>query len=54
MEAMVADWRKRWPAAFIKPVPLAAGFTGHMRAALRADGKLEDRKSFGVAVHASA
>jgi sRNA-binding protein len=52
MEAMVADWRQRWPAAFTKPVPLAAGFTGHMRAALRADGQLENRKSFGVAVHA--
>jgi hypothetical protein len=34
MEAMVADWRERWPAAFIKPVPLAVGFTGHMRASL--------------------
>jgi hypothetical protein len=52
MEAMVADWRERWPAAFTKPLPLAAGFNGQMRAALRADGKLEDRKSFGVAVHA--
>jgi hypothetical protein len=31
MEAILTDWRKRWPAAFTKPVPLAAGFSGHIK-----------------------
>jgi len=54
IEANLADWRKRWPAVFTKPVPLAAGITGQIKAALIADGKLaeaKDRKGLGVSLH---
>lgn len=47
---MHADWRQRWPAAFTKPVPLAVGFSGQMRAALRDEGATFDRKLFGIAI----
>lgn len=49
--ALIAEWRERWPAAFTKPVPLAVGFSGQIKAALRAEGKPMDRKSVGVAIH---
>src|SRR5947209_4199569 len=52
MEAILTDWRIRWPAAFTKPVPLAAGFSGQMRTVLRAEGKAIDRKAFGRTIHA--
>jgi sRNA-binding protein len=44
----------RWPAAFTKPVPLAVGITGQIKAALLAEGKLveaKDRKGIGVSLH---
>src|SRR5690348_655369 len=50
MEAMHADWRRRWPAAFTTPVPLAVGFSGRMRAILREEGVAIDRKQFGIAI----
>src|SRR5271166_5730910 len=49
-DPILADWREPWPAAFTKPVPLAVGFSGQMKAALRAEGKAMDRKSFGIAI----
>src|SRR5271165_6564735 len=49
-DTILADWRERWPAAFTKPAPLAVGFSGQMKAALRAEGKAIDRKSFGIAI----
>jgi len=49
-DPILADWRERWPAAFTKPVPLAVGFSGQMKAALRAEGKAIDRKLFGIAI----
>ena len=42
--ALIVEWRARWPAAFTKPVPLAVGFSGHIKAALRAEEKPMDRK----------
>jgi sRNA-binding protein len=51
MEAILTDWRTRWPAAFTKPVPLAVGITGHIKAALRAEGVAMDRKSMGVTIY---
>jgi sRNA-binding protein len=51
MAAILADWCTRWPAAFTKPVPLAVGFSGQMKAALRAEGKVVDRKTFGLTIH---
>jgi sRNA-binding protein len=33
-----ADWRKRWPAAFTTPVPLAIGVSGQIKAVLRSEG----------------
>ena len=50
MDAMHADWRRRWPAAFTNPVPLAVGFSGQMRAVLRDEGATFDRKLFGIAI----
>lgn len=47
---MHADWRRRWPTAFTHPVPLAVGFSGQMRAALRDEGTTFDRKMFGTAI----
>jgi sRNA-binding protein len=52
MEEMYAQWRRRWPAAFTKPVPLAVGFSGQMRTALRDEGTTFDRKMFGIAIDA--
>lgn len=51
MEVVLADWRARWPAAFTKPVPLALGISGHIKAVLRAEGKIVDRKTVGVTLH---
>lgn len=51
MEPILADWRKRWPAAFTNPVPLAIGISGHMKAVLRAEDKVLDRKTFSVTIH---
>jgi sRNA-binding protein len=54
IEAHLADWRMRWPAVFTKPVPLAVGITGQIKAALLAEGKLveaRDRKGIGVSLH---
>jgi sRNA-binding protein len=51
MEAILTDWRKRWPAAFTKPVPLAAGFSGHIKAALRAEGSEPSLKAIGLTIH---
>ena len=51
MEVVLADWRARWPAAFTKPVPLALGISGHIKAVLRAEGKVVDRKTIGVTLH---
>jgi ProQ/FINO family len=51
MEAILADWRERWPAAFTERVPLAVGISGHIKAALRAEGKAIDRKSMGVILY---
>jgi sRNA-binding protein len=48
MEVILVDWRARWPAVFTKPVPLAVGISGHIKAVLRAEGKVIDRKSIGV------
>ena len=50
VETTLADWRTRWPQAFTKPVPLAVGFSGHIKAALRADGTGYDRKTLGMAI----
>jgi sRNA-binding protein len=53
IEANLADWRKRWPAAFTKPVPLAVGITGQIKAVLIAEGKLleaKDRKGIGISL----
>lgn len=51
MEVVLADWRARWPAAFTRPVPLALGISGHIKAVLRAEGKVVDRKTIGVTLH---
>ncbi|MGH7104510.1 MAG: ProQ/FINO family protein [Acetobacteraceae bacterium] len=51
MEAILDDWRKRWPAVFTKPVPLAIGVSRHIRMALQAEGKGIDRKTIGIIVH---
>jgi len=51
MEVVLADWRARWPAVFAKPVPLAVGISGHIKAVLRAEGKVVDRKTIGVTLH---
>jgi hypothetical protein len=45
-DAMLADWRKRWPAAFTKPVPLAVGIDEQMKAVLHAEGQTIDRMGF--------
>jgi hypothetical protein len=51
METILIDWRRRWPAAFTKPVPLAVGISRHIKEAQRAEGKAIDRKAIGVALH---
>ena len=51
MEAILADWRRRWPAVFTQPVPLAVGVAGKIRTALHAEGNTLDRKAMGVTVH---
>ena len=51
MDATLAEWRERWPAVFTKPVPLAVGFSGHIKAVLRAEGKPIERKTFGMTIH---
>jgi sRNA-binding protein len=50
MEANLADWRKRWPAVFAKPVPLAIGISGQMKAVLRGEDKSFDLKQFGMSI----
>ncbi len=52
MAAMHADWHRRWPAVFTTPVPLAVGFSGHMRAVLREENPDFDRNLFGLAIRA--
>jgi len=49
--ALIAEWRARWPAAFTKAVPLAAGFSGQIKAALRAEDRPIDRKTVSMAIH---
>ena len=51
VEATLADWRARWPEVFTKPVPLAVGFSRHIKDALQADGQTLDRKTIGVTIH---
>jgi sRNA-binding protein len=47
--AMLADWSARWPAVFTKPVPLAVGFSGQIRAALQGTGAT--RNEIGITIH---
>jgi sRNA-binding protein len=49
--ALIAEWGARWPAAFTRPVPLAVGFSGQIKGALRAEGKPFDKKTFSIATH---
>jgi sRNA-binding protein len=51
VEAIIADWRKQWPEVFTKPVPLAVGITGQIKAATRANDRTYDRKAFGMSIH---
>jgi sRNA-binding protein len=51
VEATIADWRERWPAVFTRPVPLAVGISGHIKAALRAEGNIFDSKTLGMSIH---
>jgi sRNA-binding protein len=54
IEANFADWRRRWPAVFTKPVPLAVGITAQIKAVLIAEGKLVEakhRRGIGVSLH---
>ncbi len=54
IEANFADWRRRWPAVFTKPVPLAVGITAQIKAVLIAEGKLVEakhRRGIGVTLH---
>jgi len=48
--ALIDEWRMRWPAAFTKAVPLAIGFSGRIKAAMRAEGKPMDRKAVSMAI----
>src|SRR5260370_19401078 len=49
MEAILADWRRRWPAVFTRPVvPLAIGISRDIKAALRAEGTAIGHKSIAV------
>jgi sRNA-binding protein len=50
MWEILADWQARWPAAFRRPVPLAVGFSGHIKAALRAEGMPFDRKRMSLVI----
>ena len=49
--ALIAEWCARWPAAFTRPVPLAVGFSGQIKRALRAEGKPFDNKMLSMTVH---
>jgi hypothetical protein len=51
MEAILIDWRRRWPAAFTRPVPLAVGISRQIREALRAETQTMDRKAIGRSLH---
>ena len=51
VDVLIAEWRARWPAAFTKPVPLAVGFSGQIKAAIRAEGGPVDRKMLSMAIH---
>jgi hypothetical protein len=51
MEPILADWRKRWPAVFTTPVPLAIGISRHMKQALRDEGVAVDRRALGIVLH---
>ena len=51
MEVILVGWRRRWPAAFSRPVPLAVGISRHIKEVLRAEGETIDRKSIGTALH---
>lgn len=48
--ALIDEWRIRWPAAFTKAVPLAVGFSGQIKTAMRAEGKPMDRKTVSMAI----
>jgi sRNA-binding protein len=48
---LMAEWSARWPAAFTKAVPLAVGFSGQIKAAMRAEGKPLDRKTLSMTIH---
>ena len=49
VDAVLVDWRARWPEAFTKPVPLAAGITRQIKEALFADGISFEGKKMGMA-----
>ncbi len=51
MAATFEAWRWRWPAAFTRPVPLAIGISRQIKAALRTEGLVIDRKSIGIVMH---
>jgi sRNA-binding protein len=51
MDAILADWRERWPAAFTQRAPLAVGISRHIKEALQAEGKAIDRKALGITLH---
>ena len=51
MEPILSDWRRRWPAAFTRPVPLAIGISRHIQEVLRTEGETIDRKMIGMALH---
>jgi sRNA-binding protein len=49
MAAILADWRRRWPAVFTRPVvPLAIGISRDIKATLRAEGTAIGHKSITV------
>ena len=48
MEPILSNWRRRWPAAFRRPVPLAIGISRHIQEVLRTEGETIDRKTIGM------
>jgi sRNA-binding protein len=48
--ALIVDWRTRWPRVFARPVPLAVGFSGRIKAAMQAEGQPIDRKALNMAI----
>jgi len=49
--AILEDWRRRWPAAFTRPVPLAVGISRQIKTALQAEGKAIERNAIGIVIH---